>query len=102
MGLIGAGTPSAAVLDRLPPWAELVRAPNPGPMTLEGTNTWVLRPPGTDEAVVVDPGPLDEGHLAAVAARGPVATVITTHGHPDHVEGLARFLELCPGAVLVA
>ncbi|MGL4745735.1 MAG: MBL fold metallo-hydrolase, partial [Dermatophilaceae bacterium] len=44
--------------------AHCVLAPNPGPMTLDGTNTWVLVEPGSAEAVVVDPGPLDERHLA--------------------------------------
>jgi glyoxylase-like metal-dependent hydrolase (beta-lactamase superfamily II) len=78
----------------VPGWATLVRAPNPGPMTLDGTNTWVLRDPSAGSCVVVDPGPLDEGHLAAVAAHGPVEAVLLTHGHPDHVEGLPRFLEL--------
>jgi glyoxylase-like metal-dependent hydrolase (beta-lactamase superfamily II) len=105
-GLIGASASPAAPLERLPRWANLVRAPNPGPMTLDGTNTWVLRAPGSadpDEGIVeVDPGPLDEGHLSAVAAQGRVTAVIATHGHPDHVEGLERFLALCPGAALVA
>ncbi|MFY1689305.1 MBL fold metallo-hydrolase [Plantactinospora sp. WMMB782] len=86
--------PAAALADQLPSWAALVRAPNPGPMTLDGTNTWVLGAPGAGEVVVVDPGPLDEGHLAAVAGRGRVAGVLVTHGHPDHTEGLDRFLEL--------
>lgn len=80
--------------DRLPGWVALVRAPNPGVMTLDGTNTWVLRAPGAAEAVVVDPGPDDAGHLRAVAAAGPVGTVLVTHAHPDHVDGLAAFLEL--------
>ena len=74
--------------------AAVVLAPNPGPMTLEGTNTWVLRAPGSPSCVVVDPGPLDEGHLAALAAAGPVAVVLLTHGHADHAEGAARFAEL--------
>ncbi|MBE1486469.1 MBL fold metallo-hydrolase [Plantactinospora soyae] len=86
--------PAAALADQLPSWATLVRAPNPGPMTLEGTNTWVLAAPGAGGVLVVDPGPLDEGHLAAVAALGPVVGVLITHGHPDHTEGLDRFLEL--------
>ena len=72
----------------------MLLAPNPGPMTLEGTNTWVLRAPGARGCVVVDPGPLHEGHLAAVAAQGPVEVVLLTHGHLDHSEGAARLAEL--------
>jgi glyoxylase-like metal-dependent hydrolase (beta-lactamase superfamily II) len=76
-----------------------VLCPNPSPMTLDGTNTWVLIEPGSSEAVVIDPGPLDEGHLQtvvqAVAARGArVALTILTHGHADHAEGADRFAEL--------
>ena len=74
--------------------AAVVLAPNPGPMTLEGTNTWVLRAPGSEGCVVVDPGPLHEEHLAAVAACGPVEVVLLTHGHHDHSEGAPRFAEL--------
>ena len=86
--------PAAALASELPSWATLVRAPNPGPMTLDGTNTWVLRAPGTDSCVVVDPGPLDEGHLRAVAERGPVEAILLTHGHLDHTEGVDRLAEL--------
>lgn len=92
--------PAAALADQLPSWAALVRAPNPGPMTLEGTNTWVLRAGPGDPAVVVDPGPLDEGHLAAVAAYAPIGFVLLTHNHPDHTDGVARLVELT-GAVVV-
>jgi glyoxylase-like metal-dependent hydrolase (beta-lactamase superfamily II) len=91
--------PAAPVL---PPWATLVRADNPGPMTLEGTNTYVLRARPGDPAVVVDPGPLDEAHLSAVAdAAGQVALVLLTHGHPDHAEGAQSFVELT-GAPMAA
>jgi glyoxylase-like metal-dependent hydrolase (beta-lactamase superfamily II) len=67
-------------------------------MTLDGTNTWILR--GQDQAacVVVDPGPDDEGHVDAIVERGPVGLILVTHGHPDHVAGLPRLRELCPQA----
>lgn len=80
-----------------PVWATLVRAPNPSPMTLDGTNTWVLRAPDAPACVVVDPGPDDDGHLTAVAAYGPVALVLLTHSHPDHVEGLDAFVAKAGG-----
>jgi glyoxylase-like metal-dependent hydrolase (beta-lactamase superfamily II) len=86
-----------AGLDGLSGWVTLVRAPNPGPMTLDGTNTWVLRAPGHERAVVVDPGPLDEGHLARIAELGPFEFILVTHGHHDHVEGVARLSELLGG-----
>lgn len=78
--------------------AHCVLAPNPGPMTLDGTNTWVLLEPGGTEAVVIDPGPLDEGHLArvvdTVASMGArVTETILTHGHHDHAEAAPRFAE---------
>jgi glyoxylase-like metal-dependent hydrolase (beta-lactamase superfamily II) len=73
--------------------AECVLAPNPGVMTLDGTNTWILRGTGS-ASVVVDPGPLDEAHLSAVAAAaGDVAVVLLTHGHLDHSEGARSFAE---------
>jgi glyoxylase-like metal-dependent hydrolase (beta-lactamase superfamily II) len=72
-----------------------VLAPNPSPMTLDGTNTWVLREPGAKRSLVIDPGPEDESHLRRVLdAAGPVALVLLTHGHPDHAEGARRFAEL--------
>ena len=77
-----------------PEWATCIRADNPSPMTLEGTNTWVLRAPGSVGCVVVDPGPLMTEHLEAVAAAGPVLVTVLTHGHPDHAEGAARFADL--------
>jgi glyoxylase-like metal-dependent hydrolase (beta-lactamase superfamily II) len=71
-----------------------VLAPNPSPMTLDGTNTWVLRAPGSDRSVVVDPGPPDPEHLDAVAATaGDVAVVLLTHHHLDHSEAARSFAE---------
>jgi glyoxylase-like metal-dependent hydrolase (beta-lactamase superfamily II) len=71
-----------------------VRADNPGPMTLDGTNTWVI---GRDPAFVVDPGPALPAHLAAVAdevaARGGLGGIALTHGHSDHTEAVPGLLE---------
>ena len=64
-----------------------VLAPNPGPFTLEGTNTWIV---GRDPSVVIDPGPDDPWHLARVARLAdPVAAILLTHRHPDHEPGAA-------------
>jgi glyoxylase-like metal-dependent hydrolase (beta-lactamase superfamily II) len=70
-------------LDRDPPGVVRVRAPNPSALTLDGTNTYVVG------RWVVDPGPLDEGHLEAVrrAAGGGIEGVVLTHDHADHAEG---------------
>ncbi len=92
----------AALADELPRWVSLLRAPNPGPMTLDGTNTWVLRAPAAEYAIVVDPGPADEGHLTRIAEHGPIGLILITHGHPDHTEGAARLSELLGGVHVLA
>lgn len=75
--------------------AGVLLAANPGPMTLDGTNTWLLRAAGSPTAIVVDPGPDDEAHLAAVvAAAGEIEQILLTHGHPDHSAGARRLAEL--------
>ncbi|MCS6712131.1 MBL fold metallo-hydrolase [Brachybacterium sp. EF45031] len=82
-----------------------LRAPNPGPMTLDGTNTYVLRDGA--QSWVVDPGPRDIGHLTAILRAcglpGPAApqAVIVTHRHADHAEAagtLVRQLRQRTGA----
>lgn len=87
-------------------YVTLVRAPNPGPMTLDGTNTYVLRAPGSAEAIVVDPGPDHPGHREAVleAATGGgarVVRILLTHRHTDHAGG-AEALTAHTGAAVWA
>jgi glyoxylase-like metal-dependent hydrolase (beta-lactamase superfamily II) len=65
-----------------------VVAPNPGPMTLEGTNTYLY---GSGPCAVIDPGPADARHLDAIreagAERGGIGLILLTHGHGDHSDG---------------
>ena len=86
--------PAYGELRPVTPLASVVLEPNPSPMTLEGTNTWVLRAPGEERCVVVDPGDHDPGHLERVAGHGPVALVLLTHRHHDHAAGARHFAEL--------
>jgi glyoxylase-like metal-dependent hydrolase (beta-lactamase superfamily II) len=74
-----------------------VRAPNPGPLTLTGTNSWVL---GREPAWIVDPGPLIDEHVerlfAAIERRGGLGGVALTHDHHDHTEATRALLERYP------
>jgi glyoxylase-like metal-dependent hydrolase (beta-lactamase superfamily II) len=71
---------------------QCVLAPNANFMTLDGTNTWVLREPGARRSIVVDPGPPDRAHLAAVAeVAGEVGAILLTHHHLDHSEAAKDF-----------
>jgi glyoxylase-like metal-dependent hydrolase (beta-lactamase superfamily II) len=101
-------TPSPAVGDFayeaprvVTPWASVVLAANPSSMTLEGTNTWLLRAPGSESAIVVDPGPDHDAHLGPVlAAAGRVSHILLTHGHTDHSAGARRLAERTGAPVL--
>jgi glyoxylase-like metal-dependent hydrolase (beta-lactamase superfamily II) len=84
--------------------ARCVLAPNPGLMTLDGTNTWLIAEPGSEAVIVVDPGPDDETHLrricAVAAERGQrVVGVVLTHRHADHSAGAPRLAELAGAPV---
>lgn len=81
----------SGVVRRLDDVTVTVLAPNPSPMTLDGTNTYLLGARGTGEVVVVDPGPDEPAHRAAVDAAvagldARVAAVVVTHHHADHAE----------------
>jgi glyoxylase-like metal-dependent hydrolase (beta-lactamase superfamily II) len=88
------GLPAPGAMPRtadLEPLVSRVLAPNPSGMTLDGTNTYVVGAPGSGQAVVVDPGPADAAHLAAVegvlaAQDAEVVAVLVTHHHGDHAE----------------
>jgi glyoxylase-like metal-dependent hydrolase (beta-lactamase superfamily II) len=83
--------PRVSVLDEL---VTRVLAPNPSPMTLDGTNTYVIAPAGSGDAVVVDPGPEEPEHLARVEevlsdADAQVRSIVVTHHHLDHAAAAA-------------
>ncbi len=80
-----------------------VLAPNPGALTLTGTNTWVV---GRRPAWVIDPGPLVEEHLdqltIAIEERGGLGGIALTHDHPDHAESALVLRERHPAPLAAA
>lgn len=74
-----------------------LRAENPGPLTLSGTNTWIV---GRDPAWVVDPGPLLQEHVRELVEhltrRGGLGGVVLTHDHLDHTESVSALLQRFP------
>jgi glyoxylase-like metal-dependent hydrolase (beta-lactamase superfamily II) len=80
-----------------------LRAPNPSPLTLTGTNTWVV---GRRPAWVVDPGPLIDEHMrrlmAAIDSRGGLGGVVLTHDHEDHAAAVETLLEVHPAPLAAA
>ena len=91
-GDFGAGHPAYGVLRPVTDTASVLLCDNPGTMTLEGTNTWVLRGRGSHEAVVVDPGPDDGAHIERIAALGRIPLVLISHRHGDHTDGIDRLV----------
>nr|WP_236732149.1 MBL fold metallo-hydrolase [Mycolicibacterium peregrinum] len=79
--------------------ASVLLCDNPGLMTLEGTNTWVLRGPGSDEIVIVDPGPDDAAHIGRIAELDTVALVLISHKHEDHTGGIDKLVDLTGATV---
>ena len=90
--------PAYELVREVTPYASVLLQQNPGPMTLDGTNTWLLRAPGAGESIVVDPGQSDDTHLERLlAAAGEIALVLVTHRHFDHSQ-LAGELHTRTGA----
>lgn len=84
--------------------ATCVLAPNAGPQTLDGTNTWLIGAPDSRTVTVIDPGPNDIAHWDSVAAvaeqRGvTIERILLTHGHLDHSAGARMFAESAGCAV---
>ncbi|MGY4709791.1 MBL fold metallo-hydrolase [Mycolicibacterium sp. CBM1] len=79
--------------------ASVLLCDNPGIMTLDGTNTWVLRHPGSDEIVVIDPGPDDDEHISRLAGLGRISLVLISHKHEDHTGGIDKIVD-ASGAVV--
>jgi glyoxylase-like metal-dependent hydrolase (beta-lactamase superfamily II) len=88
-----AGHPAYGVLREVTPFASVLLENNPNMMTLEGTNSWVLRAPGSHGCVVVDPGEDDAAHRELLTAVAPVDLVLITHQHHDHVGGAVAFAD---------
>ncbi|WP_205875231.1 MBL fold metallo-hydrolase [Mycobacterium camsae] len=84
--------PAYAQLRTVTDTASVLLCNNPGLMTLEGTNTWVLRGPRSDELVIVDPGPDDDEHIARLAALGRIVLVLISHRHGDHTDGIDKLV----------
>lgn len=91
--------PAYGVLRPVTEAASVLLCDNPGIMTLDGTNTWVLRGRGSDEMVVVDPGPDDDAHLERIAALGKIPLVLISHKHDDHTGGIDKLVGMT-GAVV--
>lgn len=83
--------PAYGVLREVTPFASVLLCDNSGMMELDGTNTYILRAPGSDECVVVDPGPPKYKHHSRQLAEIPgVALTLVTHRHFDHTGGIKR------------
>lgn len=93
--------PAYGVLRPVTESASVLLCDNPGMMTLDGTNTWVLRGPRSDEMVIVDPGPDDAEHIDRIAALGKIPLVLISHKHGDHTDGIDKLVERT-GAVVRA
>ena len=86
-------TPAYGTPEQISPGLARLVAPNPGPMTYRGTNTWLVETQGG--TIVIDPGPDDADHVSAIraAAATPITAILLTHTHPDHLGATASLRE---------
>jgi glyoxylase-like metal-dependent hydrolase (beta-lactamase superfamily II) len=93
--------PAYGKLRQVTDTASVLLCDNPGLMTLDGTNTWVLQGRGSDERVIVDPGPDDDAHIERIASLGKIPLVLISHKHGDHTDAIDKLVERT-GAVVRA
>ena len=97
MSFLKEAEPARLVPLAVRPGISRIVAPNPGPMTYHGTNTWLIE--GDDGLTVIDPGPDNAAHLNAILQAGPIVRILLTHTHPDHLAG-APALQAATGAAI--
>ncbi|WP_326544897.1 MBL fold metallo-hydrolase [Mycolicibacterium sp. ND9-15] len=93
--------PAYGLLRPVTETASVLLCDNPGLLTLEGTNTWVLRGPGSDDMIIVDPGPEDVEHIGRIAELGTIPLVLISHKHEDHTGAIDDIVDRT-GAVVRA
>src|SRR3954466_5676060 len=89
------------IVDQVAPGVRRVLANNPSPFTFKGTLSYIV---GQDHVAIIDPGPLDEAHIAALldAVRGETVThILVTHTHRDHSPAVPR-IKAATGALVLA
>ena len=85
--------PAYGELRRVTPTASVLLCENPGMLTLDGTNTWVLQGERSDEHVIVDPGPDDDAHIDRIASLGKIPLVLISHKHGDHTDAIDKLVD---------
>jgi glyoxylase-like metal-dependent hydrolase (beta-lactamase superfamily II) len=85
--------PAYGQLRRVTDTASVLLCDNPGLLTLDGTNTWVLQGAGSDERVIVDPGPDDDAHIERIAGLGEIPLVLISHKHGDHTDAIDKLVD---------
>ena len=85
--------PAYGLLRPVTETASVLLCDNPGLLTLDGTNTWVLQGPGSDEMVIVDPGPEDDEHIDRIAELGKIPLVLISHKHEDHTGAIDKIVD---------